>query len=311
MKRVLWLFALLVIVSGCKNVEELESEQTPTEDSQDQEIIDPERPNQEPYISFLEGSAREIVLSEDYENLETFKQNPLTSESKASYHLQLKMDQSGLFNVTADIEVENLSQDSWNEVLFDFVPNAFTEENKPEYMEDSSELSVQSVLLDGVEIPYELQNNFFYVELPTDLKPSQSAHFTITYSFTVPEKGIRFSHNNGNYYLAQWYPMLATYRDGWFIKEYHPMGESYHTAHSDYVVEYELPEEYSILSSSELDPKEPSSKGTLIQKNIKDFYLALTKNMAIKIVNVSDIEIRLSAFNQDKERIDHTIELAS
>ncbi|MED3884245.1 MULTISPECIES: hypothetical protein [Priestia] len=81
------------------------------------------------------------------------------------------------------------------------------------------------------------------------------------------------------YYIAQFYPMVATYRNHkWNKEEYQFKGETYHTAFSDFKVRYNIPNNYTIVSTSE-DDKFPSEKNGVFEvKNTKEVFIALLKN---------------------------------
>ena len=88
----------------------------------------------------------------------------------------------------------------------------------------------------------------------------------------MPEKGLRFNKNEKNYFLAQWYPMLATYRDNnWNKEEYRFKGETYHTSFSDFKIHYSIADNFTIVSSSEMDSF-PSEQEGVLEGNQRVFY---------------------------------------
>jgi hypothetical protein len=68
----------------------------------------------------------EIHISENAQRTETI--NPGVS---GEYILDVKLDEENRFHISAEIDVMNESQDTWRDIGFYFIPNAFTEENKP------------------------------------------------------------------------------------------------------------------------------------------------------------------------------------
>lgn len=191
------------------------------------------------------------------------------------YILDVKLDEQDRFHISAEIDVMNESQDSWKDIGFYFIPNAFTEENKPEFLTDAADFKITSIMESGEELQYELTNNKLLLKLNNVLLPGENKKVKIQYTLDLPENGARLSKVKDNFYLAQWYPMLGHYQKGWNIKDFDVKGESYHTSYGDYVVNYELPKEYLIVSSGQDDLIQPTSSGTIEGENIKDFYLGL------------------------------------
>jgi hypothetical protein len=200
--------------------------------------------------------------------------SPLKPGASASYSIEMDLNREGIFQISAEIDVKNESQDSWNDIGFYFIPNALTDANKPEVMEDGAETAISKVHMDGQEIPYELEGNRLILKLEQKLKPEEMKKVKIDYTLKLPENGIRLAQVENNFYLAQWYPMLGHYKKGWTIHDYDSKGESYHTSYGSYEIAYQLPSEYLVASSAPDGEVIPTASGTLTGKNIKDFYLA-------------------------------------
>lgn len=242
--------------------------------------------------AYPKATKRSIPVTNGFEDMANFKPDPILNENKATYDLKLTLDEADRFTVNAEIKVENHSNDTWNEMIFYLIPNAFIEENKPKHMEGVGKLTVEGVSVDGVNASYLLKHDTLYLPVEEGFAPGTHRVVSVNYSFVVPKPGIRFSKRNNNYYLAQWYPMLATYQSGWKKEDYISRGESYHTDFSDFTVTYHLPEEYMVFSSSDQDPKEPSTSGVLIKEDSKEFYMAITKDMKVVEGKAGDVEVR-------------------
>ncbi|WP_158538321.1 M1 family metallopeptidase [Falsibacillus pallidus] len=253
---------------------------------------------------------RAIDTTSSFENIKTLKPDTVQNQNKAAYDIQLQMNPDGKFEANANIEVENLSSEDWSEILFYFIPNAFTEKNKPVFMNHASDVKITQVELDGKSVPFQLAFDTLLLPLDSPFLKNTKKAVTVKYSFTVPEMGARFSKEKDNYYLAQWYPMLATYHAGWVKGNYTPVSESYHTDFSSFQISYDLPDEYNIFSSSDNDPKTSSKKGTLTLDKSKEFFLGLTKNMVSKSTTVDGIEIRVTAFPENKDKVDEALTAA-
>ncbi|MFC3212421.1 FtsX-like permease family protein [Planomicrobium okeanokoites] len=206
---------------------------------------------------------------------ETDSASGISPGASAAYNIDLALDEQDVFQISAEIDVTNESQDSWTDIGFYFIPNALTDANKPDFMEDGAETAISSITADGEEIPFELVDNRLMLKLDAELKPDEKKTVKIDYTLKLPENGNRLSQVDDNFYLAQWYPMLGHYSDGWNIEDYDSKGESYHTSYGSYEIDYQLPAEYLVASSAVDGEVLPTASGTLAGDNIKDFYLAL------------------------------------
>lgn len=225
--------------------------------------------------------------------------------SNTTYNIDLKMNSTELFEVEANIDIVNDSEDTWNELVFYLIPNVFSEK-APQALE------IQEIKLDGEKAKYTLNEDTLKIQLESGLVSTGETSVEIFYHFTIPEKGLRFTKNNGNFYLAQFYPMLATYRNhNWNKEEYRFKGETYHTDFSEFHVTYQLPEGYTIVSSSPNDSYPSSSQGTLRASQVKDFFIAILQNPSVIEKEVNDTTIRIFGFDQGEELLQEITELAA
>ncbi|MFC4712047.1 M1 family metallopeptidase [Planococcus dechangensis] len=215
----------------------------------------------------------------------------------ASYQLDVLMDETGYFQITASINVKNTSVETWNEVGFYLVPNAMSAEETEGYEDEAASVDISVVTNEGQAASYELDNNTLMIALDEALEPGDSSEVSLVYTLQLPENGMRLSQVNDNYYLAHWYPMLASFEDGWQIHDYDPKGESYATGYGEYIVRYDLPKEYLVATSAQDGPIKTSSSGTVQGDMIKDFYMAVMdpNEWDVKSRKVDDTTFRVFA----------------
>ena len=195
--------------------------------------------------------------------------------ASAVYDIELELDSEDVFHIAAKIDVTNDSDVPFEDIGFYFVPNALNPEETDDFYQESAESEIEAVSDGDANLPYSLENNELLVELQSPLQPGESEKIEISYSLQLPKGGLRLSQDERNFYLAQWYPMLAQYDGGWDIQDFDLTGESYHTGFGEYTVAYDLPQEYFVATSAEDGAVQPSSSGTVQGEQIKDFYLAL------------------------------------
>lgn len=232
-----------------------------------------------------------------------FLSKPVPAGSDSQYDIDLKMTEDGIFHLNATVSIKNISQDSWSDLVFYFIPNIFTEETSLELqkpLKATAMVKVHNINLDGKKVDYHLDKDTLSIPLSKNLEPDSNVKVEFNYEFTLPEGGLRFTKHNGNYHLAQFYPMVATYRDHkWNKEEYRFKGETYHTTFSNFKVSYDIPEEYTFVSSSEVDGEPGNSNGIFEIENVKEIYIGILKDPTVIQKQTEDITIRVFGF-EDK-----------
>lgn len=214
--------------------------------------------------------------------------------SQANYGLEVKMDESGKFTIHAKVNVKNLSNKEWKELVFYFIPNSFAEGHPYETVKGHSVVKFESVQIDGEKADYTLKNDTLRVKLPENLGKRGKAEADFTYTLELPEEGSRLSRVGDNFYLAQWYPMLATFQDGkWNKGDFSNGLETFHTGFSDYSVKYELPKGYTFTSTSDGDPASKNRNGEVKAKKVRDFFIAITRDMKVYKAQSKGVTLRL------------------
>lgn len=241
---------------------------------------------------------------------EGFSPKGLSPGSESEYDINMEMDVEGNFKIHSTTSIKNISTDEWEQLIFYFIPNMFTETNSS--LEKPSTVKVESVNLNGKAVKFNLEEDTLTVPLNEKLEPNQNVVVDIKYEFTLPEKGLRFTKNETNYFLAQWYPMIATYRNHKWNKEaYRLKGETYHTGFSDFKIQYKLPKGLTIISSSDNDRYPSKRTGVLEGENLKEFYISLLKEPNVIQKKTDDITIRVFGVDEKKELHKEISEIAS
>ncbi|MBT2582248.1 M1 family metallopeptidase [Planococcus sp. ISL-109] len=218
-------------------------------------------------------------------------------EMDASYNLDVTMDEAGAFRIAASIRVKNTSDEKWSELGFYLVPNAMNPDETDGYQGEAATVDISAVTAEGEATTYQLSNNALMIELEEALEPGDSREVAVVYTLGLPENGMRLSQVDDNYYLAHWYPMLASFEDGWQIHDYDPKGESYATGYGEYIVSYELSKDYLVATSAQDGTIRASSSGTVQGDMIKDFYMAVMdpEDWEMKSRKVNDTTFRVFA----------------
>lgn len=270
-------------------------------------------------ILFLSGCkiGEEIIINipDGPSEKPTFVPNNIPSGSNAAYDIHLNLNTDGRFQVDVKVNVENTSEDTWNELVFYFIPNIFTEKTQAEFsrsLATPATVDIQQVVIGGKRVEFTLEKDTLRIPLKSVLASKSLVDVQFKYQFTLPENGLRLTKIKGNYHLAQFYPMLATYRDhSWNKEEYRFKGETYHTDFSDFHFTYQLPEGYTIVTTSPNDENSNANQGDLEAKNVKMFFAAVVQGASLTEKKVGHTNIRVFDFGEEEELVQEITDLAA
>ena len=191
------------------------------------------------------GDQEQIEPPKEEKRTDNFSPVSKHPGNESEYTIDLKLEPDGLFHIQSSVNIKNTSSDNWDELVFYFIPNMFTEKNSPERSEPATH-QFDQVTVNGNACDFQLKEDTLRIPLSENLKPDQEVEVQFNYELTLPKEGLRFTKIDENYYLSQFYPMLATYRDHQWNKEpYQDRGETYHTAFSNFKLNYEIPDDYT------------------------------------------------------------------
>lgn len=248
-------------------------------------------------------------------NLKEFSPKTMPSGNENQYDIHLKMDEDGNFQIETTVEIKNTSEDAWQELIFYFTPNIFTKESLEQLgqsLDALATLKVHDILVENKSSKYALDKDTLKIPLDASLQPGDHITVNFSYQFTLPVGGLRFTKMNANYHLAQFYPMLATFRNHKWNKEaYRFKGETYHTGFNDFKVAYDIPEEYTFVSTSEGESYPSERMDTFKVKDVKEIFIAILKETFVVEKKVGNINIRVFGFEEKDELYKEISEIAS
>ncbi|SDX80226.1 FtsX-like permease family protein [Paenibacillus sp. CF384] len=239
--------------------------------------------------------------------LEGYTPKFVENGSRASYDLQLRMNDQAKFSVEAAIEVNNQSGEEWDELVFYMIPHVFSDKSDSQLYRASARFEIGGITVNGESTSFTLEGDKLSVPLMKPLLPADHAKVEVTYSFQVPEHGIRYTNSGASYYLAQWYPMLATYQGGWNKQPYTPLSESYHTGFSDFTLHYDLPSGYRVISSSDEDATVASDSGDVRLSHAKELMVTVAKELTFVETKVDGVDLRVWGSGKWKEQAEEAL----
>ncbi|MFJ7733164.1 M1 family metallopeptidase [Lysinibacillus sp. NPDC097231] len=238
-----------------------------------------------------------------------FNPQEIPSGSQSNYNMKLSMDTNGLFSAEISIDILNVSNEKWDELKLYFIPNMFTSENSPQ-LNTPSEIGIESVKIDNQDASYLLEKDIINIPLRTLVSPNESVKFQMKYNFTLPIDGFRFEKIDSNYHLAQWYPMVPTYQKGWNKQDYSFKGESYHTAFSNFNVTFDIPKEYTLVTTSDEDKFPSVNNKSFRIENVKEIFVAILKDPQVIEKKSNNVNIRVFGKGRSEEFLEEVAETA-
>ncbi|WP_338657395.1 M1 family metallopeptidase (plasmid) [Sporosarcina psychrophila] len=238
-----------------------------------------------------------------------FNPQEVPAGSQSNYNMKLSMDTNGLFSADISIDILNVSNEKWDELKLYFIPNMFTSENSPQ-LNTPSEVRIESVQIDNKDSSYSLEKDTINIPLRTSVSPNESVTFQMKYHFTLPIEGYRFEKIDSDYHLAQWYPMVPTYQKGWNKQAYTSKGESYHTTFSNFNLTFDIPKEYTLVSTFDQEIFPSVSNNSLQIENVKEIFVAILKDPQVIRKKSDNVNIRVFGTGKSEELLDEVADTA-
>lgn len=239
-----------------------------------------------------------------------FVPQDIRSGSKSTYNLELEMNTEGLFNVEASITIQNQSDKEWSKLSLYFIPNIFTKEYSPQ-LEEPATVDMKQLSVNGKNSSFSLKEDTLTIPLDEKVSPGNSITVKVSYNFRLPTDGNRFSKNGENYYLAQWYPMVPTFRKNWNKQAYRAKGEFYHTSFSDFSLKLKVPPNYTVVTSSENDTFPSNNTSMLYAENVKEMFVGILKEPHMVQKEINGVNIRVFSIEEQPGLLNEASSLAS
>ncbi len=189
----------------------------------------------------------------------------------------------------------NTTQSVLYDLAFRLFPNAET-------IYGGGSLSVDRVTQGGIALRSELSEDQTVLRTPLahPLEPGRMVVLELTFKAQVPARtrqgyGI-FNRALGVLSLAGWYPVLATYDDGWQTPPVPPTGDAMQAETSLYEVSLTIPAGYEVISTGTLLRQEYSLQGVtwhLVSGPAREFAVAISDRFQKLETRAGEVTLRL------------------
>ena len=226
------------------------------------------------------------------------------------YHLDWTLESLTLLVARQEVRVTNYSNDSWNELYFQLLPNRI-----------GGQMAIDRVRLDGEETAGRLmqEESVLAIDLPAQLEPGQSTVVALDYRLEVPESGGRnygiLAYSQGVLSLAHAYALLAVYDDeGWDVDSAPRYGDLVYARSSYFRVRLDAPARLGVAASGRRTSWQLAGGRQLLEFTagpVRDFYLAAAQEWE-QVIRVEDgVTVRGHALPGTAARMETAVETAA
>ena len=215
----------------------------------------------------------------------------------------------GFITATETVSFFNDTEEGINELKFNLYPNAFRKDAKytPVTVEQRplcyykglsyGYISVFAVFTGGEEADFSVEGkdeNILTVPLFNTVFPSETAEVTINFKVKLAEVVARTGITEKTVNIANWYPVLCVYDNGFCECEYYSTGDPFYSECADYEVYFTVKNTYAVASSgvtvsSEYD-HDNITYGFKAQK-ARDFAIVMSEEFDCLTETESGVEI--------------------
>ncbi len=236
------------------------------------------------------------------------------SPDQTAYLMRLYLDPATrtIYGETI-LTTSNTSEQALSELWFTVYPNAFGQPSDtpapPEAYYSGFNpgwLELEKVEINGHKADYARQGVSLQVWLPHDFMPGSKLEVTMKWKTRVPRVAYRFGTRDGVYMLGNFYPVLNVYDYyGWHNSYNSVFGDPFCFHSADYLVELNIPEYYSMVSSGQSSAPiiEDNGRQTFVirAQNARDFSLALMYDYSElqKTINKTSLRCYAPKGNED------------
>ena len=203
--------------------------------------------------------------------------------------------ESGRVTGQMSLRYTNTNDETLSELVFRLYPNART-------IYGGGSLTVESVAQGGIALDTDLSEDgtALRARLQHPLKPGQVVWVDTTFSAQVPARtsqgyGI-FNQDLGVLSLSGWYPVLATYDDGWYTAPIPVTGDAMLAETSLYDVALTVPEGYQVVSTGTTLRRENHGQEViwrLVSGPAREFTVAISDRLEMLETEVGEVTLRL------------------
>ena len=253
-----------------------------------------------------------------------------------------KTDKRSEYNVNCELEGEVLTgtqeftfynqyENSFSTLKFNLFPNAFREGAKhspilPQHVNLSypnginyGKIEILSVFQKGEEVEYVVcgeDQNILQVKLIEEVFPEEFATVVIKFKVIIANVVSRLGVNEKTINLANFYPILCGYDNGFYECVYYGIGDPFYSECADYNVSITTDKDYVIAGGGEkasCEQKNDKKTTTFRLNNARSFACVLSKEFKTINTMLEDVNVTYYYYQDEnpKENLAHAVNALS
>lgn len=245
------------------------------------------------------------------------------SSERSAYSIDCSYDdENGVLTAHMDFSYYNSTGDEQSVLRFNLYPNAYRKgavykcvstvfKDRAYYSGDSyGDITINNI---SGALTYEIggeDENILYVTLSSPVSAGGRAEIGMDFTVTLAKVNHRLGIGENTVSLADFFPVLCAYDDGFYECVYYSDGDPYFLEAADFEVKITLPSGYTAASSGEEVSKKVTMESETYTFNIKGartFALILSKNYSVDEADLDGVSVRYY-YNKD-EKHEETLSL--
>ena len=247
-------------------------------------------------------------------------------EPRSKYDITCSLEENVL-TATQDFTFYNQYETSFTYLKFNLFANAYRQGAKrsPVLSQHLSlsypdginygNVEILSVTQDGENLEYSIcgeDQNILQVKLKSEVFPEEYAQITIDFKVVIARVVSRLGINEKTVNLANFYPILCAYDNGFYECVYYGIGDPFYSECADYNIKITTDKDYVVASGGEkISSQEQNRKRTTTYnlKNARSLALVLSKEFKTQSAKVNDTTITYFYYQDQtpKESLNHAI----
>ena len=152
--------------------------------------------------------------------------------------------------------------------------------------ESYGEINISKLTVNGIEtqpIFEGADNDLLKIDLTDNLAPNDRINLSFEYQVQIPNCLHRFGYGDNTINVANFYPVMAVYEDGWVTDCYHYNGDPFYSEVSNYKVQITAPKNLVLASTGETitTQGEQFNSYSITAKAVRDYAFVLSEKFEV------------------------------
>ena len=234
-------------------------------------------------------------------------------DNLTDYHMNLTLDtEKHMVYGEQIVEIINSYNSDLKELVFHLYPDSyssyetmpaiggmfFIDGELPELSEEEiGYIEIEAVHINNSENKFTSDKQILKIPMEEPLKTGESVKVKIKFKLKIPGGRERLHHQQGEYSLTNWYPLLSVYNEKtkkWDENPFHPVGESNYSDVANYNVKLTVPKNMVVAPTGSIVEEKIEEENKVVNikaEKVRDFVILMSPNYKVKTKEVDGIKI--------------------